>query len=98
MSSPSWPPAPHFFSSRPIFLSKPHKLLGTINRKGGTEPSFMKRSSTCPLPGQSSRLAQLDRPSISSPSVRPRNATLSFVTRQGVQKKHEDTPPPAKPQ
>ncbi len=55
----------------------------------------MKRSSTCPLPGQSSRLAQPDRPSISSPSVRPRNAAPSPVTRQGMQKKHvRHSPPP----
>ncbi len=54
----------------------------------------MEPSSTCPLPSQSRCLAQPDRSAHSFPSVRPRNATLSPVTRQGRQKKQEETPPP----
>ncbi len=86
----------HFFSQQGIFLHFPKKLLGTINRKGGTESSFMKRSSTCPLPGQSSRLAQPDRPATPFRCVRPRNAAPSPVTRQGMQKKHVRHSPPPK--
>lgn len=90
---------------RSFFRSRAFSYEITRDNRSGSVVRGLHHSDFLRMRHSHSRLltGQSSRPGATSPartnpfpSVRPRNATLSFVTRQGMQKKYRILPPPPK--